>query len=62
MKVERFLKEYASHKIKSINDNDEIFIEDKSMALIQINKILFLREKGILTVEESIKGIMNVIK
>lgn len=62
MKVERFLKEYASYKIKSINDDDEIFIEDKSMALIQINKVLFLREKGVLTIEESIKGIMNVIK
>ena len=62
MKVERFLKEYANYKTKSIKDNNEIFIDDKKMALIQINKVLFLREKGMLTVEESIKGIMNVIK
>ena len=62
MKVERFLKEYANYKTKSIKDNNEIFIDDKKMALIQINKVLFLREKGMLTVEESIKGIMNMIK
>ena len=59
MKVERFIKEYASFKKKEIENSEFINKEDKEKVFFEINNVLKLKEKGMITVKEAIKIITN---
>jgi hypothetical protein len=57
--MERFIKEYASHKIKDITNNELMKKELKNDTIDKINKVLKLRVRGLITIDETIKVILN---
>lgn len=59
MKIERFIKEYANFKKKEIENSEFINKEDKEKVFFEINNVLKLKEKGMITVKEAIKIITN---
>ena len=59
MKVERFVKEYASYKLKSINSNQLIQKELKTVKVDKINSVIKYRKNGIITADEAIKMILE---
>jgi len=61
MKVERFIKEYANYKKKSINSNELIKEEYKQKALTRIDNILKAKGRGLITVDETILLIVNTL-
>ena len=62
MKVERFIKEYAKFQIDCIKGNEFIKEEVKEEALAKIDKILKHKENGFVTVDETIRTILNVFE
>lgn len=59
MQVERFIREYASSQKKTISNDTLIKEEYKEKAYIKINNALSTREKGLITVDETIRSILN---
>ena len=62
MKVERFIKEYANSKKKSFIENDLMKEDIKQKALIKIDTILKERERGRITIDETLLSIINVFE
>ena len=60
--MERFLVEYANYQKKSFKNNQLMKQEYKDKAVEQINHALRLREKGLITVDDTIQSILNCIK
>ena len=61
MKVERFIKEYASYQIKAINSNELMKQEYKEKALNRIDNILKAKERGMITVDEAMLSMINAL-
>lgn len=60
MKIERFIKEYANFQKQSIN-NCELMKEDiKEKALKGIDNIVKARERGFVTINETMSTIANI--
>lgn len=57
--MERFIKEYTRYKKLQILHCELMEKEKKTDALKNIDKALKAREKGLITVDETIKCIMN---
>lgn len=55
--MKRFIKEYANYKIDSYKNNELMLDEIKNQKINAINRILILSEKGLITIDESIKTI-----
>jgi hypothetical protein len=62
MKLERFIKEYANSKKKSFIENDLMKEDIKQKALIKIDTILKERERGRITIDETLLSIINVFE
>lgn len=60
MKIKRFVKEYASYKIKLISDNDLMKSDIKQEKLQDINKYIQLLQRGIISVDECIQAINKI--
>lgn len=59
MKVERFIKEYASCRKKTILSNDLIQERFKTKAITQIDGAVKAKERGLITTDEAISLILN---
>ena len=57
--MERFIKEYANYIKSSIIHNDLMKQDIKQKALERIEKSIKAREKGLITVDETMKCIMD---
>lgn len=57
--MERFIKEYANYKINDYKNNELMKKEYKEKAIDKINKILRLKENGLITIDETIKTILE---
>lgn len=61
IKVERFIREYASYQKKYIKEKAFFFTEEqKAEAIKKIDRAVKCRQDGLITVEETIKMIMKV--
>ena len=61
MKVERFIKEYANYKKKSIDSNELMKEEYKQKALTRIDNTLKAKERGMITVDEAMLSMINAL-
>lgn len=62
LKVERFIKEYASYQKRYIKEKAFFFKEEKKTeAIKKVNCVVKLRQDGLITVDEALKMIMEVI-
>lgn len=61
MKIERFIKEYANYQKKSISNNELMKPDVKQKALNRISNTLKAKERGIITVDETILSIANIL-
>ena len=59
VKIPRFMKEYASYTKQSISNCELMKKEIKEKAIIKVDKTLQLTEKGLITIDEGMKSIMN---
>ncbi len=59
MQVERFIREYANSQKKSISNYALMKEECKEKAYMKINNALSARERGLITVDEAIRCILN---
>lgn len=57
--MERYIKEYASAKIKATIENDLMREELKQNTITRIKRGLTLREQGFVTANETIKIILE---
>jgi len=57
--MERFIKEYANYKKKSYQRNTLLQQEYKDEALNRIDKALKSKERGLITVDEAIRIILE---
>jgi len=57
--MERYIKEYASAKIKKVNANELMQDEFKKQTIEKINKALKQKEIGLITIDETIKTILE---
>lgn len=57
--MERYIKEYASAKIKKVNANELMQDEFKKQTIEKINKALKQKEIGLITIDETIKIILE---
>lgn len=57
--MERYIKEYANAKIKRIKSNILMQKPLKETAINQINNALKIRERGLITIDETIKVILE---
>ena len=62
VKIPRFMKEYASYTKKSIFNSALMMDEIKQNAIVKIDKALQLTEKGLITIDEGMKLIVNCFK
>ena len=62
MKVERFIREYANYQKKSINSNDLMKRDIKESALNRIDNVLKAKERGLITVNETMQIITNSLQ
>ena len=61
IKVERFIREYASYQKKYIKEKAFFFTEEQKVeAIKKIDRAVKCRQDGLITVEETIKMIMKV--
>lgn len=58
-KIPRFIKEYAIYTKQSISNSKLIEKGIKEKAIVKVNKALQLTEKGLITIDEGMKSIMN---
>lgn len=62
LKVERFIKEYAAYQKRYIKEEAFFFTEEKKIeAIKKIDRTVKCRQNGLITVEEAIKMIMEVV-
>ena len=61
MKVERFIKEYANYQKESIKSYELMKEEIKEKALNRIDNILKAKEREMITVDETILLIANIL-
>ena len=59
--MERFIKEYANYKIKQIESNTLMQEEKKTEALKRLEKSVNARQKGLITVDETMHIIANLL-
>jgi|GEM_PF-7040256 hypothetical protein len=59
--MERFIKEYANYQMKNYKQNTLMQKKYKDEKISKINKALAMREKGFITVDETIKVILDEI-
>lgn len=59
VKIPRFMKEYASYTKKSIFNSELMMDEIKQKTIVKIDKALQLTEKGLITIDEGMKLIVN---
>ena len=59
--MERFIKEYANYQMKNYKQNTLMQQKYKDEKISKINKALVMREKGFITVDETIKVILGEI-
>lgn len=59
--MERFIKEYANYQKKQIENNILMQEEKKMEALKSIEKAVNAREKGLITVDETMHIIANCL-
>lgn len=59
MKTERFILEYANHKVKDIKNNKLMLACIKSQKLERIQKIVAMHKSGLFTVSETIKLLLE---
>ncbi len=57
--MEKFIKEYANYQKKSISNRALMKEEYKEKAYIKINNALSLRGRGLITVDEAIRCILD---
>ena len=57
--VEKFIKDYAKARIKEIMFDTYLLKEVKDDAIRKIDKALLLRERGLITRDETISIILN---
>lgn len=57
--MERFIKEYANYKKGSIKNSDLMKEEYKNNIITKIDKVLAAREKGLITIDETIRYILR---
>ena len=58
-KIPRFIKEYANYTKKSIFNSELMMDEIKQKTIVKIDKALQLTEKGLITIDEGMKLIVN---
>lgn len=59
VKFPRFIKEYASYTKKSIFNSKLMNYEIKQKAIKNIDRALHLAEKGLITIDEGMRLILN---
>lgn len=59
VKIPRFMKEYANYTKQSISNSELMKKGNKEKAIVKIDKALQLTEKGLITIDEGMKSIMN---
>ena len=59
VKIPRFIKEYASYTKKSVFNSKSMNDEIKQKSIKNIDKALHLTEKGLITIDEGMKLILN---
>jgi hypothetical protein len=59
--MERFIKEYANYQMKNYEQNTLMQQKYKNEKISKINKALTMREKGFITIDETIKMILGEI-
>ena len=59
MKVERFIKEYANYKKNEYKSNTLMKEGLKYKAITKIDNVLLLKKRGLITVDEAIKSILE---
>ncbi len=57
--MERFIKEYANHKKKAIIENTLMQEEKKEETLKHIEKVLNARNRGLITIDEAMRNILD---
>jgi hypothetical protein len=57
--MERYIKEYANARIKETNANELMQREYKKQIIQKINKALNLRSNYLITIDETIKTILE---
>ena len=60
MKVERFIREYASHKRRMISGMECLTDTEKRIRFYEIDRAVRNRERGHITVDEAVRLIANV--
>lgn len=61
-KVERFIKEYAAYQKRYIKEKAFFFTEEqKEDAIKKIDRTVKFRQAGLITVDEALKMIMEVV-
>ena len=59
--MKRFIKEYANYQKETISSYELMREDIKVKALNRIDNILKASEKGLITIDESMKSIANVL-
>ena len=59
VKIPRFMKEYENYTKQSISNSELMKKGNKEKAIVKIDKALQLTEKGLITIDEGMKSIMN---
>ena len=59
IKIPRFMKEYAIYTKQSISNCELMKPEIKEKAITKIDNVLRATEKGLITIDEGMKSIMN---
>lgn len=57
--MERFIKEYANYQKKYMSNNELMLDKIKDKAIKKIDRALQARERGLITVNETMKLIME---
>ena len=57
--MERFIKEYANYQKKYMSNNELMLDKIKDRAIKKIDRALQARERGLITVNETMKLIME---
>ena len=60
--MERYIRAYANAKKNLISTNNEMNEERKIKAIERINKVLKMREKEFITIDETILEILNCME
>ena len=57
--MERYIKEYANAKIKATKQCELMKKQYKKQIIERINKAIYLKNKGMITVDEAIETILS---